>query len=113
VQKGFSLKIKTQVKKLLVHGINGLPEEIHLDGTGWPCERFESAGALWATQVAGSGRLNGNGKRQSEHEGPPDGLAQLIRNQYFKRIPTLVESDFGQKVKNIVFVMLGHDCKNK
>jgi hypothetical protein len=63
VQKGFSLKIKTQVKKFLVHGVNGLLEEIHLDGTRWPCKGFEAAGALRTTKVAGSGRLNRNGKR--------------------------------------------------
>jgi len=90
-----------------------LLEEIHLDGAGWPCERFESAGALWTTQVAGSGGLNGNGKRQSEHEGPPDGLAQLVRTYNFKGIPALSKGAFGQKVKNVVFDMPGHDCKNK
>jgi len=96
-----------------VHGIYGLPEEIHLDGTRWPCERFEAAGTLRATKVACSGRLNGDGKWQAYHERTADGLAQLVGTQDFKGIPALSKGAFGQKVKNIVFVMPGHDCKNK
>jgi hypothetical protein len=113
MQKRLSLKIKTQVKKLLVHGVNGLPEEIHLDGAGWPCKGFKATGAFRATQVAGRGGLNGNGKRQSQHERSAHGLAQLIGTQHFQGIPTLSKGAFGQKVKNIVSVMLGHGCKNK
>jgi hypothetical protein len=108
VQKWFSLEIKTQVKKLLVHGINGLPEEIHLDGARWPCERFETTGALRATKVTGSGGLNGNGKWQPEHEGPADGLAQLVGTQNFECIPALSKGTFRQKVKKIVFIVPGH-----
>jgi hypothetical protein len=37
----------------------------------------------------------------------------LIGNQDFEGVPTLTKGAFGQKVKNIVFVMPGHDCKNK
>jgi hypothetical protein len=37
----------------------------------------------------------------------------LIGAQDFDSIPTLTKGAFGQKVKNIVFVMPGHDCKNK
>jgi hypothetical protein len=113
VQKRFSLKIETQVKKLLVHGINGLREEIHLDGTGWPRERFKATGALWATKVTGSSGLNGNGKRQSQHERSANGFAQLIGTQDFEGIPALSQRAFRQKVKNIVSVMPGHGCKNK
>jgi hypothetical protein len=113
VQEWFSLKIKTQVKKLLVHGVNGLPEEIHLDGAGWPCKGFEAAGALRTTKIAGSGGLNRNGKWQSRHERFADDLTQLIGAQHFESVPTLTKGAFGQKVKNIVFVMPGHDCKNK
>jgi hypothetical protein len=113
VQKRLSLKIKTQVKKLLVHGINGLPEEIHLDGARWSCEGLETTGALRATKVAGSGGLNGNGKGQSHHERSADGLAQLVGAQDFYGVPALSKGAFGQKVKNIVFVMPGHGCKNK
>ena len=113
MQKRFSLKIKTQVKKLFVHGINGLPEKIHLDRAGGSCEGFEAAGALRAAEIAGSGGLNGDGKGQSHHERSADGLAQLVGAQDFKGVPALSKGAFGQKVKNIVFVMPGHGCKNK
>jgi len=96
-----------------VHGVNGLPEEIHLDGAGWSCKGFEAAWTLRTTKVAGSGWLNRNGKGQSQHKWPANSLTQLIGNQDFEGVPTLTKGAFGQKVKYIVFVMPGHDCKNK
>ena len=113
MQKRFSLKIETQVKKLLVHGINGLREEIHLDGAGWPRERLKATWALWATKIASRSGLNGNGKRQSQHQRSTNGLAQLIGTQDLEGIPALTKRAFRQKVKNIVWVMPGHGCKNK
>lgn len=61
VQVGFSLKIKSQIREILVDIIDGLPEEVLLQHTGWSGKGPETAGAFRAAQVAGGGGFEGNG----------------------------------------------------